>query len=335
MRYPTDKTYNRYTENTEMATDCGLVPETYASPLRVQIEITNQCNLQCIHCYNESSPQNSKRFTWDKLFELAESFAELGVLDVSITGGEVLFEKENLLCFIEKLESHGIGAKVVTNATLLDRQTAEHLAGLRNLHDLQVSLDGASPITHDFIRNRKGAWQMAVKGLKCAIDAGIRVSVGSVLMKPNLAEIEDLTEFCVMLGVKKIFFGDIMKIGRAAPEFKNLYLSETEYIEIKERISALHEKYRNSMEIVLSYDPGLSLELDMKYPSKFCLISADGSVLPNCMVDHSFGNIHEDPLQTVWSRGLNKKETDSVYRKRVSELSTRKSKQAPQHEARS
>jgi organic radical activating enzyme len=101
----------------------------------VEINITEHCNLSCIHC-DHSSPILPKRY-----LQPAEIYSDLSVLaksvqvlELRITGGEPLLHPNLLECLISA-RSTGLSKKVslVTNGTLLHQLPNaiwEHIDGL-------------------------------------------------------------------------------------------------------------------------------------------------------------------------------------------------------------
>lgn len=55
------------------------------SPLLMQMELTEACNLKCKFCYNSQKPRYNER-----IFEMLDSLAKQGVMQVNLTGGEPL-----------------------------------------------------------------------------------------------------------------------------------------------------------------------------------------------------------------------------------------------------
>ena len=60
------------------------------------VELTSRCNLQCVHCYAESSPNPEKRdvLVAEDYFIILDSAASLGCRKVQFIGGEPTLVKE-------------------------------------------------------------------------------------------------------------------------------------------------------------------------------------------------------------------------------------------------
>jgi len=125
-----------------------------AAPLYVAWQITNECNLACLHCIEESGP--GKAFP----DELAEAQI-LGILDqmldreipyLSFSGGEPMVHPL-FFKMVEHVCTRDRQLKIETNGHYL---TPDNCARLKTLgvKALQVSLDGASRDTFNRMRIR-------------------------------------------------------------------------------------------------------------------------------------------------------------------------------------
>ena len=122
-----------------------------------QWHITDKCNLRCAHCYQDDYTDNSDlpleelKLIADKLFRTLSKWKKKG--DISITGGEP-FTRRDLFSFLEYLDTSKCVSNldILSNGTILTNENVERLRSLNKLHSVQISLDGASPETHNEIR---------------------------------------------------------------------------------------------------------------------------------------------------------------------------------------
>jgi len=86
------------------------------------LELTDACNLRCIHCYSDSAPSRlpQKETVLSQGFgDLISELAELGCSAVQFTGGEALLMEDQLLDLIP--EEKGIRVEIFTTLPFLRR----------------------------------------------------------------------------------------------------------------------------------------------------------------------------------------------------------------------
>lgn len=159
----------------------------------LMVEITDRCNLRCLHCYLGEAGETELP-PW-KLERTVEDFERMGGLRFMVTGGEPLlhrrFDEINDL-----LHDRSFRSILITNGTVLEK---ERLDGL-NFHEIQFSIDGLEE-GHDLLRGRgtfRKAWENMVKSL----EAGFDVSVATVIHRANLGELPRMADYLQSLGVK-------------------------------------------------------------------------------------------------------------------------------------
>jgi radical SAM protein with 4Fe4S-binding SPASM domain len=95
----------------------------------------------------------------------------------------------------EKLSDYGFRSILLTNGTLITKDTAKRL----KVNEAQVSLDGMRG-SHDALRG-KGTFDLALDGIRHISDAGIAVSVATTLNALNAPELAELGCLIGSLGV--------------------------------------------------------------------------------------------------------------------------------------
>ena len=89
-------------------------------PVDVQVEITQECNQRCAHCYNywftnRLYSGERKSLSTQELYYITNELANNEIPYVTITGGEPFLRKEELFAFLEFLKKAGIRASINSN----------------------------------------------------------------------------------------------------------------------------------------------------------------------------------------------------------------------------
>ena len=91
-----------------------------AIPMNCQIEITYRCNHLCTFCYN--SPTGEREMTTPQIFEALKKINDLGVLYVTLTGGEAMVHKDFYRISAE-VRRLGMALRIYSNGFLMAPQT--------------------------------------------------------------------------------------------------------------------------------------------------------------------------------------------------------------------
>jgi radical SAM protein with 4Fe4S-binding SPASM domain len=199
--------------------DCATFPETnfgdWSDSLLLQLqgrryplggtfELTERCNLACMHCYINQPASNrqakSRELTTSQVTGIVDQMAEAGTLFLLLTGGEVLLRPDfpEIYCHARQ---RGIIISLFTNGTLLTPRLADLLAEWR-VHSIEITLYGATAETYERVTGVPGSYARCRKGIELLQERGLPVSLKSVLMTANRHELPGMQSFAEQLGVQ-------------------------------------------------------------------------------------------------------------------------------------
>ncbi|MBI4233344.1 MAG: radical SAM protein [Chloroflexi bacterium] len=157
--------------------------------------ITRQCNLHCAHCYISAMDQpDPAELDTPGVLGVVDQLAEYGIPVVLLSGGEPMV-RPDILGVAKHAAARGLRVGLSTNGTLL---TPDVVRGLREsgVAYVGVSIDGPEAVNDKF-RGSRGAFRLALEGIRNAQAAGFRVSLRFTLTRYNhlhLGEVFDLVE---------------------------------------------------------------------------------------------------------------------------------------------
>lgn len=187
-------------------------------PIFVCWETTKSCLLACRHCRakairntlpGELNHEEGIALI-DQLLDFGEPYPSL-----LLTGGDPLM-RSDLLELVGHAKDLGIYTALAASVTPLLNQTAITRLKELDVNIMSVSLDGASPYTHDGIRGVPGTWRKTIYALQIAKDAGLRTQVNTTVMKSNISELADIFHLAKENGAVawEVFF--LIRTGRGA-----------------------------------------------------------------------------------------------------------------------
>lgn len=140
---------------------------------RLQIYLTNECNLRCPHCYMSAGVKGNGELTTDEVFDLLDNFAAHGGECVVFSGGEVALRKD-LADVVLRASGNGLRVELLTNGILWDDNKVRALAPC--LSRVQISIDGVNEDDNAVVRG-VGNYQIAIDSVDRFIKAGCRTVV--------------------------------------------------------------------------------------------------------------------------------------------------------------
>ncbi len=156
-------------------------------PLRyVDFAVNFACNLRCEHCFATALKQQpqGRTMTVDDYARVAEECMQLGAVNFSFQGGEPLL-LENLRDIITACQPQRNVISITTNGTLLTQKRITELKDW-GVDILTMSLDSADAEEHDRFRGVSGAFAKTKQSITFALQAGLRVTLGTVVTHQTL-----------------------------------------------------------------------------------------------------------------------------------------------------
>lgn len=272
-------------------------------PLEVVVNITNKCNLRCLHCFNDSGIKGQDELMDAELLSLIDELCRIKPFNVCFSGGEPLIRRRLLLEAMHKLSSHGIRISLVTNGTLLDKETANDLvkAGVR---DLEVSLDGARAETHEKMRRLPGSFDKAINALRLFGEAGVP-SYGPcfTITKFNAYEIETVITLTEEIGAPSLMIRPLLFTGRANSAYNDIAPTLAQYRAVRSIVESYMRRPNKRLEIVFPDPMSHIFVFANGKPYYGIEIKADGSIIPSPNLQLKLGNIRDHTVTEYWNAG--------------------------------
>jgi radical SAM protein with 4Fe4S-binding SPASM domain len=272
-------------------------------PLNVSMELTLNCNIRCLHCYNfdrDDAPTaaaagacsvDKPELSLAERLELLEQLRASGALFLGLTGGEVL-TYPHLFAILDRARELNFAVQLLSNGTMLQPGVAGRLASYRNLMGVSISIYGATPAVHDGITQIPGSWRRTWEGVRRLRHLGIAVRLKFIIMGPNAHEVAQM---------------------RAAADAEGFGYS------LDMTITPRHDASRGSLAMRMT-----GAQVDGLYRGPLrdlmpkgnrdisddgfacncargnCAISAYGDVYPCISVPWSAGNVREQRFEAIW-----------------------------------
>lgn len=184
-------------------------------PMLVFWETTRACLLACRHCRASAStqppPGELSHAEGRALIDQVAGFGRPYPILV-FTGGDCLM-RPDLFELVQYATSLGVPTALSPSVTPLLADQADLIAR-SGVKAVSVSLDGASPATHDGVRGIGGHFDATITAIRDLVACGVTVQINTTVMRANVAELADVARLVTDTGahIWEVFF--LVQVGR-------------------------------------------------------------------------------------------------------------------------
>lgn len=256
--------------------------------------ITYNCQLKCPHCcVGNYENEPDRELTTDEIKDVLDQANKAFV--INFFGGEPTV-RPDLMELVQYASERSLFVFCDTNGLKLTKDYAKQLKD-NGLDLLYVSIDSPIPEKHDELRGVQGTFKRAIQGIKNAIEVGLKCELSTYITKENLAngEFEKVIQLAKDIGATGVRYLLPTPAGRWLynPEVRLTQEELKKVFDLTEFPFLNRELYFQDQKS--SHCRGLSDKV-------YFYISPYGEVQPCCFMPLSFGNIREDPLNTILKR---------------------------------
>jgi radical SAM protein len=288
-------------------------------PLVVVWEMTQACDLACLHCRAEAQPhRHSDELTTIEARTLLDQVAELDPGVLVLSGGDPM-KRDDVYNLIRYGCSRGIRMAMTPSVTpLMTDQAIRQLADA-GLSRIAFSLDGSCPGVHDTFRGVAGSFTRTVEVIDVARLAGLTVQINTTISRHNLQDLPAIAELLRDRDISlwSVFF--LVPVGRGQADQR---ISPEQYEEVFELLWSLRQQV--PFEIKTTEAPHYRRFVlqklkakrhadghrsDFRYASMnvndgrgFVFVSHTGEVFPSGFLPIGVGNIHTAHLAELYRK---------------------------------
>jgi radical SAM protein with 4Fe4S-binding SPASM domain len=173
-----------------------------AVPMSALFELTFVCNHACSFCYN--CPTGQKEMSTAEVIDALKKLAGFNILYLTLTGGEPLVRRD-FFDIARAARDLGFALRIYSNAFLIDEAMAKRIRDVANPVEMEISIHGAKPETHEKLTCVPGSFQRVVNAVRHLRAQGIKVNLKCPITRDNQAEVLDLYRLSQELGVSISF----------------------------------------------------------------------------------------------------------------------------------
>lgn len=273
-----------------------------AGPTTIVYSMTKACPCRCGHCYQRRDA--SEELDESLMIETARAVRDTGVAFFDIEGGEPFARYPRLLALVKALDAR---SEIWVNTSGM-LATPEKLAGLKQagVLGLMVSIHSTDGRTHDALTNTAGSFEAACETVRAARRIGLSVAANTVLSEEEIRNggIEKLMDFTRLL--------DCDFVQLIHPKPAGQWIGRTEAMQtdtaLIDFIRKEHVRFNSS---AMQSHPALAAQVFEEQRNVLgCTagavdrfyVGASGEVQPCEFLNISFGNVRDEPFETIFQR---------------------------------
>ncbi|MDJ0762590.1 MAG: radical SAM protein [Myxococcota bacterium] len=214
------------------------------APVTCFWEITDACNLRCIHCEAEAGERSVDELGLPEALSLADDLAAAGCQQVMLTGGEPLV-RADWPAIAACLAAKHIDVTVISNGLLVNEKVLARLIA-SGVTGVSISLDGTRAV-HDEIRcpprpSGRSSYDAAIQAITLLAASPLKTGVITQVHQRNIDDLTQMHETAVSLGADVWQVQLAMPLGRLL-SLKYAYLIDpAQILSLVEQLSALIDK---------------------------------------------------------------------------------------------
>ena len=173
------------------------MPAIIGAPHSVALDITNKCNLRCLHCFNNSGENDvvANELSDNEVLELVDSICQMHPFSFCFCGGETLLRKDLVIESLRRLSASGVKCNLVSNGLLANSNTLHELERA-GLNGIQFSLDGLRD-SHEHMRGLSGLYDRVLDAIDITLnETSLHLSIAFC---PTSFNVDDFKPVCTML----------------------------------------------------------------------------------------------------------------------------------------
>lgn len=269
----------------------------------VLVELTYRCNLDCFFCYNDLDLRGEP-LRREQYFQLFAELCDLGVLHLTLSGGEPLAHPD-FLALGARARELGFAVRVKSNGHALRGELARRLRDEVDPFLLEISLHGATAATHDRQTRVPGSFERLLANLAELRALGLRVKLNSTLTRWNEGEIDGMFALADSLGLPLHVDPEVTPRDDGGREPLAVAASREGVLRLF-RLQTERGRAQGAGEVAARAVRAMDQDLPAP-PGKHCgagsaglAIDPYGNVYPCVQWRRPVGNLHRQGLREIW-----------------------------------
>lgn len=285
--------------------DLSRQVEVLTGPILFALDVTNKCNLKCLHCFNRSGGRYPRQELTDaELLDVIRQIYDLKPMVVCFCGGEPLLRGKLIYQAMDLLARGQVSVNMVSNGYFVTKEVAHRLKQA-GVSFIQISVDGSQSTSHDRLRGLNGSFHKALGAIEYLKAQEIRVGVAFVPTKFNIYEFPDYVEQMREMGINEVHIQPLMPLGECLNHVEELLPTEEQYRWVVEVIQTLPKDTERdfSVEWADPIEHFIRFGQLQRRVNLYADVSSDGFLRVSPYLPLHVGQLRRHTLKEYWEAG--------------------------------
>ncbi|NIC00490.1 TIGR04053 family radical SAM/SPASM domain-containing protein [Halobacterium sp. R2-5] len=275
-------------------------------------EVTQACELACEHCRADATPdRHPDELTTAEGKALLEDVRRFGDGQLVVLSGGDPLAREDTVEFVEYGTDIGLRMTVTPSGTRSLSTEAVRALADAGVKQLAVSIDGATPESHDSFRGETGSFEETVRAARDAREAGVPLQVNTTVCSQTVDDLPAIRDLVRELGAVlwSVFF--LVPVGRGrvldpiSPERAEDVMEFLDDVSREEEFGvktteAPHFRRVRAQQAQARGGSGPQRRGGITAGDGFAFVSHTGDVYPSGFLPESAGNVREESVVDVY-----------------------------------
>ncbi|WP_336037974.1 radical SAM protein [Halobacterium yunchengense] len=287
--------------------------DTDERPFVLIWEVTQACELACEHCRADATPErHPDELSTEEGKALLDDVRRFGDGQLVVLSGGDPLARDDAVELIEYGTDAGLRMTVTPSGTRSLSPAAVGALADAGVKRLAVSLDGATPASHDSFRGEAGSFEQTLRAARAASEAGVPLQVNTTVCAGTVGDLPAVRDLVRELGAVlwSVFF--LVPVGRGrvldpvSPRTAERVMAFLDDVRREEgfgvktteaphfrRVKAQRARERGD-------DGGPTRRGGITAGDGFAFVSHTGDVYPSGFLPESAGNVREESVVDVY-----------------------------------
>lgn len=277
------------------------------APFSLSIDITDQCNFRCCHCYTKHIFGKYNNMDLKKIEEIMIQGKAIGTTDVCFTGGEV-FVRKDFFDILILARDIGLRTIIKTNAYFLSEEILKKLEAV-GLSEMQISIYGMNDEEYALVTGtREKDISQRIRDIS-ALQSSVHKLIRYVVLKENYTSMNKYIQWCKDSNIPELDYFHIMDISPASDGNVSVMDHGLSAKELRIFYHAMKKEHPDYFDFICN---------DIR-PYSHCVvgktglnIDCAGDVSPCAGFSILLGNIYEKDIASIWRDSKKLKEVQKI-----------------------